>query len=302
MDIQLRNKIIKIGVFVGLIIIGAAAWYLLTPRSTITLALAPETTTLKYGDTTKQVKDGQSFNIKPGKYTFTFSRNEFSTVTEQVDVKNGQKLEVLIALTPLTDNARSIINSNPKSVRITQGYASRIVSRQAQEAAKNNPLLTKLPLGGKDYYIYACASVKYPKDATKQAICIDTLTDTSLPHALQAIKTAGFDPSTYEILSGSKTRKVFLTGANYTIDYFLNSQLDKPIIYINTTTSQGQGESVDTYHQRLLDIRTQALKDMATKGYDANNYLVYYTDSYLSSQFTPQVPEEEDHFLPPVSY
>lgn len=301
MDIQLRNKIIKIGIFVGIIIIGAAAWYLLTPRSTITLALAPETVTLKYGNTTKQVKDGQSFNITPGKYTFTFSRNEFSTVTEQVDVKNGQKLEVLIALTPLTDNARSIISSNPKSVRITQGYASRIVSRQAQEAAKNNPLLSKLPLGGKDYYIYACASVKYPKDATKQAICIDTLTDTSLPHALQAIKATGFDPNSYEILSGSKTRKVILTGTDYTIDYFLNSQLDKPLLYITLTAPQGSNETATAYQQRAEQIRNQALSDLKQRGYNPDNYYLRYTDQALQHLSTPS-PGDNDEALPPANY
>lgn len=69
-------------------------------------------------------------------------------------------------------------------------------------------------------------------------------------------------------------------------------------ITITPLISIGSHETTDDYHQRLLDIRNEALDYITKNGYKTDDLLIYYSDSFLH-QFNATQDGEE--FLPPIN-
>jgi len=198
-----RNKIISISI--GIVVVGLIAWwwiYLLIPRSTLYLRVAPQEVTItnEGGDTkfSGTYHNNDKLTISPGTYKFTVSRDEFKSYTTTVTLKDGETGKLLTALTPLTDAAKELLN-NDDSQAVIEEFEGLLQSQGEEKLTTDYPILTVLPINERLYKIDACESVKHPDDFTKIAICIYEKDESLKPYALNAIKSAGYNPDDYEI-------------------------------------------------------------------------------------------------------
>jgi len=191
----------------GLIFIGLIAWaviYSIVPRSSLSLALAPETGSLSIdGGSLQSVKNKQTITVAPGKHKVTFSRDEFKSYSTDVTVANRQSQEVIIALDPLTDAASKLLLTSAAQ-EVIQRFVNLNMIKSTDQLNKDYPILNSLPIQARLYIINPCPSVKYPNDHTKIALCVDVAQPGLEPYVDQDISSRGFNPANYEIIFNTK--------------------------------------------------------------------------------------------------
>lgn len=186
-----------IGFIVLATIIGVI--YALIPRATIMLSVAPEEFTVSVNGQTSSKKTGDSISVTPGDITIGISHDGFDTYTQKISIKNGEKTEILQALTAQTDAARALLKTE-KSQLIIQRIKGNQTNSTVTDLTKNYPLISVLPINDKYYTITPCDSKKYPNDKTKIAICITLFNLEAKQSALDDITSRGFKTTDYEII------------------------------------------------------------------------------------------------------
>ena len=171
----------------------------LIPRATILFSVAPHNITVSINGKTQSVTNGQKISVSPGTISLTLSRSEFKDYSEQIQIKNGETQEVLYALTPLTDAAKQLLNTD-ESQQIIQRIGNNTIQAGAADLAKKYPILNILPINDKFYTILPCDSVKYPGDKTKVAICVKLYDMQAKQSALDDMTNRGFNPTDYETI------------------------------------------------------------------------------------------------------
>lgn len=170
----------------------------LIPRSTIVLSVAPEEFTVSINDgSVQKKKTGEQLTVLPGTYKITITSNEFGSYTTTVTVKNYETYEILYALTPQTDNAQRLLETD-RSQAIIQRIAGQKMNSEIESMEKNYPIVNSLPIYDKFFTISSCSSEKYPNDTTKLAICVDLYEPEAKETAIQMVKDKGFDLNDYE--------------------------------------------------------------------------------------------------------
>lgn len=198
-----KNKLIIIGsIILFIVILVISTVYFLTPRSYLKISAAPDDVYIKIDSNTKQkTKNGNTINLEPGTHTISISRDEFSTYTENINIKNRETIEILTTLNPLTENARTILRKSSQSV-IERSTAKKI-DKASENMVKFFPLVRELPITARLYNIYACKSVKYSYDSTKIAICINGINqddnDIKL-YIYNHVKSLGYNLDDYEVI------------------------------------------------------------------------------------------------------
>jgi hypothetical protein len=274
-----RIVIIAVGIFALVII--ASIIYLLTPRGYVMLQLAPKEASLTIDKQSRtSVTRGQKISMTPGEHTLVFSRDEFSTETLSVSVKNGETTTVTAALTPQTDAAWGIMRADKDSVAIFEGFNSRKTQQNITTFEAANPLYKKLPINTQEYYIYPCPSFLHPTNPLKKAICIDLTVETTREAALTALKNTGFDTSKEEmyISTDSKVRPI-IHSDTFTIDYYHDLSNDKPtfVILINNQLSGSVAEQT----AYLIKEKDSALAALEQAGYPLDNLNITYVNPEL---------------------
>ena len=197
MNLTKRNKIFLI--VAGVILLGLFV-YAFIPKTTVLFAVAPGVVDISIDGKMKQsIKNSDSQGIGAGKHTFIVSRSEFSPYTGTIDVKQGEKNELLVALTPLTDNAKKLLEDDA-SQSVVQRFYGKSFTRDTEIVSKQNPIITILPFQARLYRVYVCSSKKYPTDITKIAICADMYHEGLQPYIEKDILSRGFNPSDYEMI------------------------------------------------------------------------------------------------------
>ena len=201
MNLSRRNKILIITastILLGLFV------YAFIPKTVVTFAVAPGTVdVLIDGKEKMSLKNGDSQGISAGKHTFIVSRSEFSPYTTTLDVKPGEKTELLAALTPLTDAAKKLLDDDVSQSVIQRFYGSTF-TKQSEKVSSENPIISILPLQARLYRLYVCPSAKYPNDVTKVAVCADMYHEGLQPYIEKDLSSRGFKPIDYEIIYNDK--------------------------------------------------------------------------------------------------
>ena len=204
----------------GLIIISAI--YSLIPRSTISLALAPEEGFISIDGGSKQpVKNKQTLDVTPGKHTIKFSRDEFDSFSKDITVANKQTVEVIIALNPLTDAAKQLLLT-PDAQEVIQRFYNETTIKATDQLNKDYPILSILPIQARLYIINPCQSVKHPNDPTKLALCVDVSQSGLEPYVYKDITSRGYNPADYEIIFTSSPSPANWYSFSYLIRYVYN--------------------------------------------------------------------------------
>lgn len=192
-----KNKLlISLGV---IFIIIFSIVYLLTPRATIKLSVAPDKVFVSVNNINKAYKNGDSLSIKPGDYSIKVSADGFDTYTTTISIKNHGNKELLVALKPNTDAAKQLL-LNDKSQAIMQRFYGKDLINQTDTLVKKYPIINILPINARLYSINLCSSVKFPNDKTKIALCVKEAQDGLDPYVLKDISSRGFNPDDYEII------------------------------------------------------------------------------------------------------
>ncbi|MEP7204839.1 MAG: hypothetical protein ABI716_01440 [Candidatus Saccharibacteria bacterium] len=184
--------------FIGLVIFSLV--YLLTPRATLNLALAPESAFMTIDGGTKQaVMNKQQISISPGKHSLEFSRSEFDSLSKNITIDNKQTVDIIAALTPQTEAAYQLMRT-PAAEEVIQMSANEKAKKAVDQLNKDYPILSVLPINARLYTINSCPSLKYPNNPTKIALCVDAYHSGLEPYIDKDITSRGFKPSDYEIL------------------------------------------------------------------------------------------------------
>ncbi len=185
-------------VFIGLIVFSLV--YLLTPRATLNLAVAPESAFITIDSGAKQaVVNKQQISISPGKHTLKFSQNEFDSLSKNITIDNKQALDIIIALTPQTEAAYQLMIT-PGAEEVVQMRDNEKAKKVVDQLSKDYPILSVLPINARLYTINSCPSQKYPDNPTKIALCVDAYHSDLEPYVNKDIASRGYNPSDYEII------------------------------------------------------------------------------------------------------
>lgn len=192
-----RIKIIIAALVLGFI---ALCVYFLIPKTYITFSIAPGQVIVSINGRAKQtVNNKDTMMISPGHYSIVVSRDEFDSYTLELDVKNGSTTEALVALNPLTDAARALLQDDA-SQAIIQRFHGNSLTNDTQKIDTTYPIISVLPINARLYTVYVCQSAKYPNDVTKIAVCVDLYQDSLIPYVLTDIQSRGYNPSDYEMI------------------------------------------------------------------------------------------------------
>lgn len=196
----MNKKPIIISFTIIALIIVSSIIYLLIPKSYIVFKTAPEeVTVLIDGKDKKDIKNGDKITISPGKHSFVIYRNEFNPFRTDVNIKNGENIEIVSVLTALTENAKKLLN-NDKSSYVIEKFTAINMDKQVEILTKKYPIMKVLPIENRNYVISSCRSEKFPNDPYKIALCVDIPQEDVKDMVKQDIRSHGFNPDDYEYI------------------------------------------------------------------------------------------------------
>jgi len=169
------------------------------PKTKILFSIAPETANLFIGDKSYSIQNEGTLNFKPGEYSYKLSSDGFEEYSGKIDIKKGEQTELLVALKPITEDAKKLL-LNEKSQIVLQRFYGESYSNTISDISKKYPLIDILPIQARLYTVSACKSKKYPDDNSKIAICADITTDQLKPYVIKDIESRGFNIKDYELI------------------------------------------------------------------------------------------------------
>ncbi|MDK2899486.1 MAG: hypothetical protein PWQ10_673 [Patescibacteria group bacterium] len=195
----------KLVIFIALLltIISLAIYIYIASGTYLKFTVAPQEVYVSIDNKDKkQINNKDSINIEPGKHSITISQDEFKSYTEEIEITKSKTNTILVALTPLTDNARNIMKSK-ENIKVIEPFEAIITAKNAKIIKENYSIIKDLPVKSFRYQIYGCKSEKYPDDSTKVALCIsytDGNEDDIKQTAFNRLEKMGYNPSDYEII------------------------------------------------------------------------------------------------------
>jgi hypothetical protein len=286
---QSKKTIIFISIFTVVVLL-VLSWYVSRPQGSLEFALAPQSVQLTIDKKVQTITHKQILKLTPGTYEATFSAEGFESLSDTLIVEDNKTKRTVLALTPITEAAKKQLADNAESQIVIKEY----------EQVKFKRLTESLPLSGVNYAIESCPSLKQPGSDTK-ALCIIADTPEGETAAKNNIRTLGFDPDTLEVMTGSENIKILFAKPNYKIEHYTNTKPEagtgKTALFI-TPLNTPFIPLTTTFDAQLEDIRTAALKDLTTNGYQLDNYDIFYANFYLS-KYSPGHDAPVEHAFPP---
>lgn len=194
-----RKTLIIIILTFAALIVGILVVYALIPRATLKFSVAPENVTVTINGENHSVTTGQTISVAPGEIELKINRKDFLEHTETFTLENNQTREILVALTPTTDEARMLLDAAAARA-VVERLGGQEVDKGADELMKEYPILAKLPITDKFFRIVICNSKKYPDDPKKLAVCIRLFEPEARQAAFDEIERQGFSLKDYEII------------------------------------------------------------------------------------------------------
>jgi hypothetical protein len=127
------------------------------------------------------------------------SRDEFDPVEKKITIKNGESVELVAALNPLTAAARALMKTTSSQL-VGEKITGQETTDQQKKITSDYPIINSLPINARLYTVTVCQSEKFPTDITKVAVCVDLYRPGLEESVLQDITSRGYSPSDYEII------------------------------------------------------------------------------------------------------
>lgn len=197
---NIRNVIIVVGALLVCLVIYFVHLHSLSAKIVVTIA----PTDSKVSINGKHGRSGTN-RVKPGAYTVTVSKKGFSSVSQKVSVKKGDKKTVGIALSPNSAATSNWYLKHPDDARIAEGISSNNNDKLAQQSKQNAPLIQLLPfVGGGLEFRVDYGNLPGSQSGTP-VIYITAPSPQAQQDGLNWINSLGYDLSNYNIK--------FVTGA-----------------------------------------------------------------------------------------
>lgn len=273
-----------------IIILSVVGWYFTRPQGVIEFVLAPQQLTFVINGKEREISHNEKIKLTPGTYKVAFTRDGFRTEEKSLIVEDDKQHRIVMALTPLTDAAKKVLADSSESQNVINEY----------KQVKSNELIKNLPLSGVNYSINACPSVKQPKTDTK-AVCIVTTTTQGEKAAKDTLQQMGYTLGDLEILVGTENIRSIIRTDSYRIDYYKDVQTegtDKLPLFI-TPLNLPYVPYATTFDPASEAVKTAALNDLKERGYDVNQYAIYYSNIYLS-RYNTNADRPDEHAMPPT--
>lgn len=262
------NKYIKIIILLIITtIIAIVAAYLLRPQGEIKFSIAPKEVTMKSSDSERTVTREQVIKLKPGMYTFSFSREGFSSTQSTIEVKDNETTEAFVALEPVTAEARMIIDNDPESAEIIEKY----------RALKQEELLSRLPITSAGFSLERCTYIG-TSDTDQKAVCLNTSNQNSRQVADEYLDRLGFSLAGLKVYSGENNLMTLARTDTYRIEFYSGDHSKLFITPMNVPYIPPTVENND----QLESIKSAALIALDNMGATEENYTITYSNSYLA--------------------
>jgi hypothetical protein len=248
-----------------LLVVVLVVAYLYIYRGSVHFILAPDTAeiVIDEGISRKAVRDNESIYLTPGEHSLTFYRNDFSIEHITVTISSFKSQEQLVALTPLNETAKEIMQTTKNQERL-----------KTYSARKKNTIFSLLPIRSAEYSIESCDSLKPSPDTKNRALCLGEIATGGTEKAKQYLLGIGYDPSNYEVYTGDDTAvKIVYETDLYTVSYPTNEKLDKPMLVLLFK---------EPVPRPILPQKDAMLAGLAARGYNLEDYYLYFLNPELT--------------------
>lgn len=161
----------------------------------VLLVIAPQSVTMKQGDTEQVVNSDQNIHLPHGTYSIVFSKDNFLTLTKEVTITADSPERLLIFLEPENSAAQLELREEVNQIAL-QGIAD-LEHLQDEQFYELNPITTKLPINN------PLTKISYeidPSDKSGNSIVLIIDAWPGYRHAaISRIQNAGFDPTQFNI-------------------------------------------------------------------------------------------------------
>ncbi len=187
-----KSLVLPLSLFVLVIVLGVALFWG-NPSNGIEIKAVPSNATVRIGD--KNYKVGR-IGLEPGDHTVTVSRDGFESNTQEVAVRAGEFETVLVALTPVSQDAQAWAARNADLYRQIEDIGGEEAREAGTEIREHNPLISVLPYRGVLFDIDYRLSAQDPNRVVIQ-VTADSAGTRVL--AIERIRDFGYEPTDYEI-------------------------------------------------------------------------------------------------------
>lgn len=184
-----------IALFSLMILISLGATYIQSQQSKVVIKSVPDDATVTIDN--KTVTNNGTAYVQPGKHTIVASRNQFKSQTQNFTINKGETKDFSFYLLSDGDAGRQWLADHPDQASEIEGYYGTQITNRANNLYQNNPILDQLPAIDNTYRIDYGISKKTPPG--EYALYIQAADQGGRADALDWMRTAGFDPSKYEI-------------------------------------------------------------------------------------------------------
>lgn len=181
--------------FAAIIAIVVIAYVLLGQKTGIpvTVYLLPQDATAVING---QTLTPGTINIPVGSYSVTVSKDGFTKITQTIEITEANNT-IDIALQPESDAAKAWYQQHTNLYLAKEARTGSHVSQAGQQFAKENPIVSKLPI---DNLVYTIGYQRASTDPNDNSIVVTVDAIQGYRNgAIQKIKDLGFNPADYII-------------------------------------------------------------------------------------------------------
>ncbi len=168
--------------------------------STINLLIAPQTASITIDD--KPYKNGE-YQLPSGKHTITISKTNFKTISEEINLKSGEKLNYFNYLVG-QDGSMDWYANNQEDSYLLEAIIPEMEYQHGEKLGNMYPILKHLPINvdsySQDYSKRVKYSISYKINLDDSLTLIITDYTHSKDYAYENIKSLGFNPDDFFIV------------------------------------------------------------------------------------------------------
>lgn len=186
---------------VGLVLVLVLTGYLVFrpgPKSQVTFHSIPGDLTLRIDGKAKP-PNGVT-EIREGVHELTAERNGFTTVTRQIEVKDGEPQTFDIFLEASGPEGRRWLEEHPEAAIEAEGQGSREYENNAERKTAKYPIVKQLPKLTREYRMDYGLSKATPNDPLAVAFYITIHFPEGKEYAREWIRSQGVDPDSLELI------------------------------------------------------------------------------------------------------
>ncbi|WP_328989980.1 S-layer protein [Kribbella sp. NBC_01245] len=195
------RRVWVVGGVVGLVLVLGFLGYLVFgpgPKSQVTFNSIPGDLTLRIDGKVKPANGVTE--IREGVHELTAERSGFTTITREIEVKDGEPQAFDIFLDASGPEGRRWLEEHPEAAIEAEGHGSREYENNAERKTAKYPIVAQLPRLTREYRMDYGMSKATPNDPLAVAFYITIHFPEGKEYAREWIRSQGVDPDSLELI------------------------------------------------------------------------------------------------------